>query len=47
MDLLKNKMVQMLLIGIIVVAICLIAGVNVNLHAGSSGIGFEAERITK
>lgn len=42
--LLNNRVVQILLVVCVIVAICIIAGLNLNFHAGSSGVGMGVER---
>ncbi len=44
MGFLNNRFVQMLLVVLVIVAICIIAGLNFNMHAGSNGVGAGIER---
>ncbi len=44
MGFLNNKIVQILLAVLVIVAICIIAGLNFNMHAGSQGVGMGVER---
>ncbi len=44
MGFLNNRLVQILLVVCVVIAICIIAGLNFNFHAGSTGVGAGVER---
>ena len=47
MGFLNNKLVQILLVVCVVIAICIIAGLNFHMSAGSNGVGVGIERTTK
>lgn len=40
----NNRVVQILLAVCVIIAVCIIAGLNLNFHAGSNGVGFGVER---
>lgn len=44
MNFFNNRIVQILLAVCVIVAICIIAGLNFNMHAGSNGVGIGVER---
>jgi hypothetical protein len=44
MGIFNNRIVQILLIVCVIIAICIIAGLNLNFHAGSQGVGMGIER---
>lgn len=47
MGFLNNRIVQILLAVCVIVAICIIAGLQFNFHAGSNGVGMGVERTSK
>lgn len=44
MNFINNRIFQILLVACVIIAICIIAGLNFNFHAGSSGVGMGVER---
>lgn len=40
----NNRLVQILLAVCVVIAICIIAGLNLQINAGSKGVGMQVER---
>lgn len=40
----NNRIIQILLAVCVIVAICIITGLNLNFHAGSQGVGMGIER---
>lgn len=40
----NNRIVQFLLVICVIIAICIIAGLNLSFHAGSQGVGMGIER---
>lgn len=44
MGFLNNKIVQILLVVCVIIAICIIAGLNFHMAAGSGGVQFGVDR---
>jgi hypothetical protein len=44
MNIFNNRIVQILLIVCVIIAICIIAGLNFHIAAGSGGVNFGVER---
>lgn len=40
----NNRLVQLLLVVCVIIAICIIAGLQFNFGAGSQGVGLKVER---
>lgn len=45
MNIFNNRLVQLLLVVCVVVAICIIAGLQFSMHAGSQGVGVGIDRV--
>lgn len=40
----QNRIVQILIVACVIIAICIIAGLNLHIDAGSHGVGMQVER---
>lgn len=43
----NNRIVQILLVTCVVIAICILVGLNMHINAGSSGVSVGVERTSK